>query len=230
MLELLKKEVENYYSKQIEKLHKKEKSDVIMQYGTNLVKVKYKSGELEEEKAYKRALNRALKELNNNKLKKLNKIELVEKAEDLEYININIDWIYNRTWGYNPKVKVITNISVYEDSASGCGYDKESAAIARAFNQSNEILKVLYALAEKMIEKVGDNAYYYTGCGDCVSWRNSIGYGSGYDILPYFEGGVGISCFEDILNKCGYIWRCMGSSKRWDCYSIEKKGLKNDNK
>lgn len=223
MFELLKKEVEKYYSKQIEKLHKEGKSDIIMWYGTNLVKVKYKNGELEEEKAYNKALKRAIKEKTQDKIKKLNKIELVEKAEDLEYIKINIDWIRNRTWGYNPKVKVITNISVYEDSASGCGYDKESSAIAGAFNQSNEILKVLYTLAENMLKEVGDIAYYYTGCGGCVSWRNSIGYGSGYDILPYFEGGVGISCFESILNKCGYIWCCMGSSKRWDCYNIEKK-------
>lgn len=225
MFKLLKKEVEKYYNKEVEKLHKEEKSDIIMWYGTNLTKVKYKSGELEEEKAYKRALSRALKELNNNKLKKLNKIELVEKAEDLEYININVDWVYSRTWGYNPKVKVITNISIYEGTASGCGYDKESSAVAGAFNQSSEILKVLYTLAEKMLEEVGDGAYYYTGCGGCVSWRNSIGYGSGYGILPYFEGGVGISCFESILNKCGFVWRCAGSSKRWDCYNINKKGV-----
>ena len=222
--ELLRKEVEKHYTKEIEKLYKQDKKDIINWYGTNLVKVKYKNGELEEEKAYKRALARALKELNSNKLKKLDKIELAENADELTYININIDWVYNKTWGYNPKVKVITNISTYEDSASGCGYDKESSAVAGAFNQSPEILKVLYTLAENMLEEVGDGAYYYTGCGGCVSWRNSIGYGSGYDITPYFEGGVGVSCFESILNKCGYIWRCMGSSKRWDCYSIEKKG------
>lgn len=223
MFELLKKEVENYYGKQIEKLHKEEKSDIIMWYGTNLVKVKYKNGELEEEKAYNRALKRAIKEKTQDKIKKLNKIELVEKAEDLEYIKINIDWIRNRTWGANPKVEIRTNQGIYYDAASGCGYDKESSAVAGAFNQSPEVLKVLYTLAEKMIKEVGDIAYYYTGCSDCISWRNSIGYGSGYDILPYFEGGVGISCFESILNKCGYIWRYMGSGKMWDCYYIEKK-------
>lgn len=224
MFELLKKEVEKYYSKQIEKLHKEEKSDIIIWYGTNLTKVKYKNGELEEEKAYNRALKRAIKEKTQDKIEKLNKIELVEKAEDLEYIKINIDWKKSRTWGANPHVETRTNCGMYYGSASGCGYDKESSAIAGALNQSPEVLKVLYMLAEKMLAENGDNVYYYTGCSDCISWRNSIGYGSGYDILPYFEGGVGISCFEHILNKCGYKWQTMGRGKTWDCYYIGKKG------
>ena len=225
MFELLKNEVEKYYNKKIEKLYNEKKSDIIMWYGTNLTIVKYKSGELEEEKAYNRALKRALKNIKSDREKRLAKIEMVENAEILEYIRINIDWKKSRTWGANPHVETWTNNrGFYTGSASGCGYDKESSAVAETLNQSPEVLKVLYTLAEKMINENGDDVYYYTGCGDCISWRNSIGYGSGYDILPYFEGGVGISCFEHILNKCGYKWQIMGSGKMWDCYYICKKG------
>lgn len=224
MFELLKKEVQKYFDKKVEKLYNEKKSDIIAWYGTNLTKVKYKNGELEEEKAYNRALKRALKDIESDKEKRLAKIEMVENAETLEYIRINVDWKKSRTWGANPHVETWTNNrGYYTATAGGCGYDKESSAVAETLNQSPEVLKVLYTLAENVLKELGDVAYYYTGCGGCVSWRNSIGYGSGYDILPYFEGGVGISCFESILNKCGYKWQIMGSGKTWDCYYISKR-------
>ena len=33
--------------------------------------------------------------------------------------------------------------------------------------------------------------------------RNIFGYGSGYGILPYFEGGVGVSSYYKIFNTIG---------------------------
>jgi hypothetical protein len=148
-------------------------------------------------------------------------MEIAENAEELEYIRISVDWIRNRTWGYNPKVEMYTNCGYYTGSASGCGYDKESSAIAEALNSSPEVKKALYTLAEKMLEEVGEIAHISEYAH--TSWRNSIGYGSGYSILPYFEGGVGVGCFESILNKIGYLWHNVGSGKRWDCYNITKK-------
>lgn len=216
MFELLEKELLKHYAEREEKIKSEEKADIINCYGTNLTRVKYKSGELEEEKAYTRALKRAIKENNKYLQKALEKMEIAENAEELAYIRINVDWVRSRTWGSNPKVELWTNCGYYTGSASGCGYDKESSAVAEALNQSAEVKKALYTLAEKMLEEVGDIAYKSEL--NCISWRNSIGYGSGYSILPYFEGGVGMNCFAHIFEKMGYIWQTAGSGKTWDCY------------
>jgi hypothetical protein len=222
MLELLKNEIIKYYMEEEEKLKKEEKNVIISCYGTFKTATQYKNGELEEEKAYKRAIKSAINENKKYRNKSLLKIAEAENAEELEYIRINVDWVRNRTWGYNPKVEIWTNCGYYTGSASGCGYDKESSAIAEALNSSPEVMKKLYELAEKMLKEVGDIAYKSEL--NCISWRNSIGYGSGYSIRPYFEGGVGIGCFERILNKMGYLWHNTGSGKHWDCYNITKKG------
>lgn len=221
MFNLLKKEVLKHYAEREKKIKSEEKTVIINHYGTNLTISKYKNGELEEEKAYIKALKRAINENNKYLQETLKKIEIAENAEELAYIRINVDWVKNRTWGSNPKVELWTNCGYYTGSASGCGYDKESSAIAEALNGSPEIMKKLYELAEKMLEELGDIAY--KSDLNCISWRNSIGYGSGYSIRPYFEGGVGVGCFESILNKMGYLWRNAGSGKRWDCYNITKK-------
>lgn len=221
MFNLLKKEIIGHYMEREEKLKGEEKKVIIEHYGTSTTLKQYKNGELEEEKAYKRAIKRAINENEKYKNRTLYKIDEAEKAEELEYIRINIDWVRNRTWGYNPRVELWTNCGYYTGTASGCGYDKESSAIAEALNSSPEVMKKLYELAEKMLEEVGNVAY--KSDLNCISWRNSIGYGSGYSIRPYFEGGVGVGCFERILNKMGYLWHNAGSGKNWDCYNITKK-------
>ena len=222
MFKLLKKEVLKHYAEREEKIKSEEKADIINCYGTNLTIVKYKSGELEEEKAYTRALKRAINENNKYLQKAFEKIEMAENAETLTYIRINVDWVRNRTWGRNPKVELWTNQGYYTGSASGCGYDKESAALAEALNQSAEVKKALYTLAEKMLEESGENAHMNEYAH--TSWRNSIGYGSGYSILPYFEGGVGVNCFAHIFEKMGYNWENTGTGNTWDCYYIRIKG------
>lgn len=60
---------------------------------------------------------------------------------------VNIRYIRSRQWGYNPDVTVyavLDGIRVDEShgSASGCGYDKTSAAVCRAF-LDNPLLETL---------------------------------------------------------------------------------------
>lgn len=71
-----------------------------------------------------------------------------------------------------------------------------------------EIMRALYELKEKH---------------PTAPHRDLFGYGSGYGILPYFEGGVGVSCFESILNKCGYTLTACNSGKMFDYYQFTKK-------
>lgn len=81
----------------------------------------------------------------------------------------------------------------------GYGYDKHSTALAEILNMSPEILKRLYKAEDKRL-----------GMGKVLSDREDnsrrevIGYGSGYGVVPYFEGGVGASCHVQILERLGY--------------------------
>lgn len=62
-------------------------------------------------------------------------------------ISINIDYKRNRTWGWNPTATVTASLDgVRTDTttgmASGCGYDKLSAAVCYAFRE-NPLLQTL---------------------------------------------------------------------------------------
>jgi hypothetical protein len=52
--------------------------------------------------------------------------------------------------------------------------------------------------------------------------RELFGYGSGYGILPNFEGGVGVSCYDRIFNAIGYEFKTVSSGKTFDVYRISK--------
>ena len=62
-------------------------------------------------------------------------------------ISINIEYKRNRTWGWNPTATVTASLDgVRTDTttgtASGCGYDKLSAAVCHAFS-GNPLLQTL---------------------------------------------------------------------------------------
>lgn len=181
----------------------------------------YQAGTISREKAVELATKRATKEIEKETAAKLAKLDRVANAPDLTFVSVSVDWVRSRTWGYNPHVEVRTNTGTYTGMASGCGYDKESAAIAEAFNKCDSILKALYQLKENGL-KAGKTDASKTACTG-VENRNICGYGSGYSVLPYFEGGVGVSCFWSILKKCGYKTR-EHHVKHSDFYSVEKEG------
>ena len=179
----------------------------------------YQAGTISREKAVELATKRATKEIEKKTAAKLAKLDRVANAPDLTFISVSVDWVRSRTWGYNPHVEVRTNTGTYYGTASGCGYDKESAAIADAFNKCDSILKALYQLKENGL-RAGKTDASKTACTG-VDNRNICGYGSGYSVLPYFEGGVGASCFWSILKDCGY--KTSGHhTKHSDFYSVEK--------
>lgn len=179
----------------------------------------YQAGTISREKAVELATKRATKEIEKKTAAKLAKLDRVANAPDLTFISVSVDWVRSRTWGYNPHVEVRTNTGTYYGTASGCGYNKESAAIADAFNKCDSILKALYQLKENGL-RAGKTDASKTACTG-VDNRNICGYGSGYSVLPYFEGGVGASCFWSILKDCGY--KTSGHhTKHSDFYSVEK--------
>lgn len=187
----------------------------------------YQDGKITREAANAYAIKRAFKQIEKDEQKKLEKLERVWNAENLGEIHINITWKKSSYWGYNPTATVKAYdenghfIGEYTGTAGGCGYDKGSAALADAMNQCNSILKVMYIKAENALEH-GEKPITQGLCDGCYSWREILGYGSGYDVLPYFEGGVGVNCFNSILTGCGYTWRTVFSDKKSDVYLIEK--------
>lgn len=192
----------------------------LKQYSTENKWTAYQAGKITREKAVEYALKRARREVEKRTDVKLHAIAAAENARDIEYISVSVEWHRSRTWGNNPHAVVITDAGTTSGSASGCGYDKESAAIAEAFNTSPAIMKVLFTLAENAL--TDGNASKDIGNGN-FSWADQIGYGSGYSIIPYFEGGVGSSCFWAILEKAGFEKMTYAGGKHYDHYTMFKR-------
>lgn len=156
--------------------------------------------------------NEIVKDYEKRLTKNLKRINTIKNANNnIESITINVDWVKNPTWGYNPHATIYTsNGDLTEGKASGCGYDKESTAIAGALNKNNDILKVLYTAKNKKMTLKNTNNH------------DILGYGSGYGVLPYFEGGVGVSSLLNIFRKLNYNIAEHHTEKS-DFYTITKK-------
>ena len=142
---------------------------------------------------------------------KLNKIEKIQNSKDFqEELLIIIEWKKSKKWGRNPKA--YTNFGFKGATVSGCGYDKRSTALAKGLNSHLPLLKILYIKKEQELQK---NNY--------ISNREIFGYGSGYGILPYFEGGVGVNCYITILRKLGYKLKQIINTQNTEVYKVVKK-------
>lgn len=155
------------------------------------------------EAAKKKMLCRFDRENEKQRAKHLEKIARAEAAPDTPRFDIYVNWTKNRTWGYNPTATINGDRGSTEGHASGCGYDKRSAAIASAANKNPEIMRILYKHAEN------GGAFPYS----VNTWAG----------LPYFDGGCGVSCFGPVFDVCGYTWRFVAEGKTWDVYNLETK-------
>lgn len=177
----------------------------------------YQNDTITREKAVELATKRTQKDIDKDTIAKLAQIDRVANAPDLTFISVSVEWVRSSTYGHTPRVEVRTNTGTYYGTASG--YDKESAAIAAAFNQCDSILKALYQLKENALQAGETEKKTSGGTRDN---RNLCGYGSGYGAIPYFEGGVGASSFWHILEKCGFETHTH-YSKHANFYEVEKK-------
>lgn len=186
----------------------------------------YKAGTLPREKAVEIAYKRAAKEEEKHHAQKLEKLTQAENAAPVIDIAISIEWKRSQTWGHNPTATVTVHSAdgwrQYTGTASGCGYDKLTAAVGSALNQSPAVMNMLYAAKEK--------AYRKSTAADRKAWgdsnRTPIHYGAGYGILPYFEGGVGWTSFQGVFETCGYKVTSRHETKTSDYFFIEKAGRK----
>lgn len=133
---------------------------------------------------------------------RLEKLAEVEGVEAPAVVSVSVEWVPSKVWGYNPHATVTADKCRTYGRASGYGYDydKESAAIASAFNSNPEIMRILYDHAERG-EAFPYSVHTFAG-------------------LPSFDGGCGVSCFDRVFAACGYEWRQTGSGKMFDTYYI----------
>lgn len=179
----------------------------------------YQAGSITREKAVEIAIKRALKEIDKKENEMLTQLATIANTPAVKWCTISVEWVKNRYWGNNPHTTITTDYITTYGKAGGCGYDKESAAIANALNENPAILRVLYDAAEKALTENTPPKRYSNGN---YTWRDNVGYGSGYSVLPYFEGGAGVSCFWSIFEKCGYKCKLTASGKMYDHYTITK--------
>jgi hypothetical protein len=157
--------------------------------------------------------------------KEVNEIKEVFTAGKLVSIKISVEWKKSQMWGANPTAEAwmtFINKEGSQDSkyvktvpVSGCGYDKLSTAVANVLNQFNEVLKPMYVKKNALIN--------HTQLTEAGRGNHKIfGYGSGYGILPYLEGGVGVSCYPRIFESIGYKFESVASGKSFDVFQITK--------
>lgn len=169
----------------------------------------FKGWDLNTKKEYyvKRAKLRADKQ----KEQLFQRVDLLKNAPSIERIDISIEWKKSKTWGANPHCSVRVgcadmNWYYFESSASGCGYDKESQAIASALNQCNSFIALLFKVEKKDPEH---KVYGY--------------YGTDKGFFPHLSGGVGTDCYPAIFALVGYKMQKVASGKTFDSWSITKK-------
>lgn len=213
--------IENGYCPEWSEEHRKHSDNGLKQHSTARRWEQYTAGEITRERAVEYATQRRFKEIDSETIKKLEKLQRVQAAEDIKNVSISVIWKKSQTWGWNPHATVTINgIYQFEGSASGCGYDKRTAAVGTALNQSDIILKMLYTAKEKALKKAPANVRKN------LDTRNTdlIHYGAGYGVLPYFEGGVGISSFFGVFRACGLELKHEAGTDTSDYYYFEKVG------
>lgn len=170
---------------------------------------------VEELKDY--VTKRHVKQQEKSLAERFSKIQSIMNGGELLDVKIQVEWKRSAIWGSNPSAELWIGFKNSTDnydsdyftsrSIGGCGYDKGCTAVAEVLNQCAPLLKAMYLLKEANIE---------------VNNRELFGYGSGYGLLPYFEGGVGVNCFNRIFEKIGFEFKSIASGKTFDVYEVNK--------
>jgi len=177
-------------------------------YLTPSINKKIKAGLTKKESLL--LINNRLAKLQQKELEKnLTEINEIFKFESMELdkLEISVDWKKNQVWGLNPTATIECIITDTKKesrffsasgSVSGCGYDKESSAIAVALNSEMFFKYFLISNSKKLKGIYGFSSTYFN-----------------------FSGGVGTNCFMNIFRKLKFkVVEKHG--KLYDVYIISK--------
>lgn len=213
----------------IERYMRREGSDgesTLRNYSTESKWNAYYEGKISKETAICYALDRLGKKCSKEAAQRMQRVKYdFGNAPSVNSIIINVQWKKSSVWGMNPTATVdvftddeYTGYEIYTGKASGCGYDKLSAAVSEAMNQSPSLRKLLCDRKEQAIK---EGVKFAGKSNDSNS--EAIAYGAGYGAIPYYEGGVGISSIEAVLNACGMVLKFSNTTKNTDHYVFERK-------
>ena len=185
-----KNAINKYYSEQIERIKKAESF-----FNKNGVRI---------DKPTDKDREKEMKEINKKRQDMLNRLDAVSQAESLQYVEARVEWHKSRIWGQNPSVEAWTSGSYYNTGrASGCGYDKESAAIENALINSLSLQRFIIENLSKL--------------------KNEYGIETRFGIAHLSIGGKGVSTLLNIFRKFkGWTINEM-HGKSFDGYRIERK-------
>lgn len=134
-------------------------------------------------------------------------LDKADGAEAFVFAQFDVSWYKSRTWGFCPRCEAAFRFSRGSGSASGCGYDKESAAINDAIDDG-AASSFLRLLIENQT-KIKNEGVYPFGV-----WRG----------LPRFHfNGCGVCCLRSLAMLLGFKWE-ERHGKSFDFYEMSKKG------
>lgn len=108
-------------------------------------------------------------------------------------IRVDEEWKKSRTWGNCPTVEVWMGGEYGKGHASGCGYDKESAAAATACRAIISSVRIIATCA------------YIDHLETKFRGETCKTYGYNFNIYHLsFEGGVGYNCHKSIICRAGF--------------------------
>ena len=159
---------------------------------------------------------KAINQLRKEEEKYIKELDQIASAPDVRDISIITEWVKNRYWGNNPHTTATVffeNAEIcanrYTGRASGCGYDKYSAAVTQALNQSDAIKKVICEHLHQL-KKAGrypHSCNVFNVCG-----------------LPRLcTNGSGISTLRGVFECCGFKCEENRESKHTDFLRFYKK-------
>lgn len=157
---------------------------------------------LPERSVVEKLCQKRYKQFAKSRVEYIEKLEMAEAVEAPPVIDVKVEFKRHPIWNYNPVATVTAGGIVTKGHASGCGYDKESEAVANAMNQNPKIMRILYDYAEK---------------GGVFSYGVTTFAG-----VPSFMGGVGVNCYRTVLEDCGYAWEDMVYESKYRYYYVTK--------
>lgn len=184
-------QIQEYYADAIRKSHNvtvariikgiEEEPGVRDNHLTSLRRHQLEKGQITVDEAIEFAIKSFRKKAEKTLAKNLAEAQKYpEMSEDIKSIDISILWEKNRTWGYIPKVSaVVAYLSgckeTYSGTATGCGCDLRSVAVANALNDCVALRHYMACLKYKNRDKAENF---------CGSNESYICYGAGYGVIP----------------------------------------------
>lgn len=206
--ELTIREFTNHKETAIKTLLEQNLTTAMQYYTTKLRQQQYHNQEITKDKAKEIAKKGIIKHWDKKLKEELEKIDAIVNAEDLQEIELLID--------YKTKVMAFLKINNKKEyctiASNQTNGDQLSAATASVLNSSLEVKKVLYSTIEKHLNEGVD----------IKQIEQFVGYGLHYGI-PSFINGAGVDSFMRIFQNLGFTVkeRQLNNAR---LYTIERKG------